>query len=1288
MFKRILYLLPVLWLALAPSRAQGQKTVIKSDFLVNADTISRDFTRNAKSAADRYGNYVVVWEDDCNGDDDIYARRFDANGTALAPSFRVNDDASNLRQYNPCVAMNWSGKFVIAWEDQRDGIENIYYQCYDAAGTALGSNLVGNGDAVDWMTQRTPAAAMDGAGGFVLAWVDEQSLYWGIYAQRFDSTGAKLGFEFQVDENPDFENLYQPAVGMDLAGNFVVAWADRRALNKNIYAKMYDSTGTQRGADFQANSEVLNDQAYPEVGMCESGSFAIVWMDTRNVGDFDIFARLFNSAGTPQGVDFQVSAATTTNEIEQSVAFDSTGKFIIAWVGGLSNDTYVRRYSPTGTALGAQFVLNHGITSASTHQPTIAMGRQGNFNLVFDVGWENYHIMAQRYDSSATLQGSIYRIDDNMGHSFQITPSVAMDHNGRFAVAWSDSNSSFSDATVYFQQFDAAGSQAGGNIKPLTYSLDQSYPAVAAGGGVTTLFWSQTRNTGYRIMARRYDDSGTPLDTVLFVGDTIPIGHKKKPAVAAGGNGRVAAAWEDSRDQTASDTFNIYFQLIDSSGSLLGANIRVNDDVTLQHQMNPSMAAAHDGTFFMVWQDRRSGNYDIYAQRYDSTGNALGANFKVNDNSGTTLQIMPSVACDSAGNAVVAWQDGRSSSYYDIYAQRYDASGAAVGANFKVNDDIGSAYQWNPAVACAPTAGRFVICWTDYRNPDGDPEVMAQSYLSGSAAGANFQVTDDDNFPYHHQTTARTNVAANDDRVAFAWTDNRRHKGYDIYSRLTDWSFNTTVVQLPTPVLLAPADNSWLASDTAFCTWSAGSKKTKGSPVYYVLKAYSLPDTINPVLVDTTSLTADTLTVGAEARYAWRVEARDDALSLPGISGLRRFGYDKTPPSTIAQISPADSLTTNQDSITFCWHPSTDAVSGIREYALVYAHDVGFSTGVAETTLIDTSITLVLPDTAYYWMVEARDSVGNVGVSYVWHLNVDTHDPDIPTLALPIGWTGDTTVVFSWSEVTKKIKGSAVEYVIQIDTITAFTAPVIEDTTSSLSDTFNLMERQYYWRVMAYDLAGNYGTYSGYMSFGVDTTAPDIQYVMDLPDDASVPYGPYEVSSKVYDLSLKSAWLFTQVNGGSWDSTAMFSALDSLRDTIPALSPATDETLTVSYYVKAWDMPDHQSVSSTYSFKAIGPLGVEGNPPSALPTVYALTGAYPNPSRGQTVIKYQLPKACNVSLTVYNVAGQTVKRFDIGTKPAGYHAVNWNGNQMAAGVYIFRLQAGEFSATKKLLIVK
>ncbi len=535
-----------------------------------------------------------------------------------------------------------------------------------------------------------------------------------------------------------------------------------------------------------------------------------------------------------------------------------------------------------------------------------------------------------------------------------------------------------------------------------------------------------------------------------------------------------------------------------------------------------------------------------------------------------------------------------------------------------------------------------------------------------------------------------------DTSITLALADSNYYWKVETWDNVGNWSswfsWGLTVdTQSPAaPALLTPADNTWLVSDTAFCSWSAAAKKTKASAVYYVLKGFLLPDTVNPAITDTTALTMDTLQV-AEGRYMWRVEAHDLAGNPPGLSGFFAFGYDTTAPVLAAMLAPADSLVTNQSSVSFIWSVSSDAVSGLKEYTLQYACDPGFSAGLAETTLTDTSITLTLVDTNYYWRVAAGDTAGNSSLSGVRYLSIDTYDPAIPALASPADniWLGDTAVVCSWNEVAKKIKASAVEYVIQLDTSNTFAQPLYQDTTGILLDSFNLAEGRYYWRVMAYDLAGNYGTYSGSRAFGVDTTVPDIQYVLDLPDDVSAPYGPYQVSSRVYDLSgVKSAWLFTQVNGGAWDSTAMFSAADSLYDSIPALSPAIDETLTVSYYVRAADQLDQTNTSAVYSFRAIDLSGVEGNPEAPVPTVFALNGAWPNPSRGHTTFKYQLPKESGVSLTVYNIAGQMVKRFDQGTKPAGYHQIIWNDNALPNGVYIYQLRAGNFSATRKLLMVR
>jgi hypothetical protein len=104
--------------------------------------------------------------------------------------------------------------------------------------------------------------------------------------------------------------------------------------------------------------------------------------------------------------------------------------------------------------------------------------------------------------------------------------------------------------------------------------------------------------------------------------------------------------------------------------------------------------------------------------------------------------------------------------------------------------------------------------------------------------------------------------------------------------------------------------------------------------------------------------------------------------------------------------------------------------------------------------------------------------------------------------------------------------------------------------------------------------------------------------------------------------------------------------------------------------------------------------GVEdAGDPGALPARYSLSQNYPNPFNPETEIRYALPERAYVRLEVYNLLGQKVAALAAGSQDAGEHAVRWNGTDdrgvsLASGIYFYRLQAGEFSATKKMIFLK
>ncbi len=91
---------------------------------------------------------------------------------------------------------------------------------------------------------------------------------------------------------------------------------------------------------------------------------------------------------------------------------------------------------------------------------------------------------------------------------------------------------------------------------------------------------------------------------------------------------------------------------------------------------------------------------------------------------------------------------------------------------------------------------------------------------------------------------------------------------------------------------------------------------------------------------------------------------------------------------------------------------------------------------------------------------------------------------------------------------------------------------------------------------------------------------------------------------------------------------------------------------------------------------------------SVLPEEFSLSQNHPNPFNPVTEISFSLPQANQVSLDVYNITGQKVAEIASGQFEAGNHSVTWDASGQASGVYFYRLQAGEFEATRKMLLLK
>jgi len=212
---------------------------------------------------------------------------------------------------------------------------------------------------------------------------------------------------------------------------------------------------------------------------------------------------------------------------------------------------------------------------------------------------------------------------------------------------------------------------------------------------------------------------------------------QNEPAIAVTSSGDFVITWQEYR----SGNYDIFAQHYTGGGIEAGENYKINDDTNSINQADPVIAVDRSGNFIIVWRDNRRGLDDIYVQMYDSNGAALGVNFRVNNELDDTMQAGdPSIALDDSGNFIITWNEDRNNNYY-ICAQRYAGNGDRIGENFQVNDNIKSTWKWDTVVAVDKT-GKFIILWQDYRN--GDCDLYGQWYNSnGEAVGSNFRVNDD-----------------------------------------------------------------------------------------------------------------------------------------------------------------------------------------------------------------------------------------------------------------------------------------------------------------------------------------------------------------------------------------------------------------------------------------------------------------------------------------------------------------------------------------------------------------
>jgi len=405
--------------------AAGQQ--VGSEFQVN--TYTGGAQEKPSVAADSAGNFVVVWQSDGSDDTDtsswsVQGQRFAADGNPAGLQFQVNTYTS-FAQWQPSVGMAGAGSFLVVWSslgssgDDTSGF-SIQEQPYNSSGVAQGSEYQLNQFTTN--AQAFPTISAGGGDYYAVAW---SSI--GSYDSDNDSTSVQdrgllgnvaLGSQFQANSYTTSAQGYS-AAAVDELGHFVVVWesygsAETDGDLTSIHGRRHmPLDGGAIGEQFQINTYTTSHQGAPAVAMDPAGNFVVVWQSNGSAGGdeqaYSIQGQLFDDVASPIGDQFQVNTHATGAQTFPAVDMDPDGNFVVAWqsLGSPGTDqaswsVQGQRFAADGDRVGGQFQINTYTTNAQTY-PSIAIDDQGGFVVAWQSAGSSFDdslgtsIQAQRF---------------------------------------------------------------------------------------------------------------------------------------------------------------------------------------------------------------------------------------------------------------------------------------------------------------------------------------------------------------------------------------------------------------------------------------------------------------------------------------------------------------------------------------------------------------------------------------------------------------------------------------------------------------------------------------------------------------------------------------------------------------------------------------------------------------------------------------------------------------------------------------------------------------------------
>lgn len=343
-------------------RFRPDGTPAGTEFQVN--TYTRDDQEDPDVCCDAAGDFVVAWRssNQDGGNRGVFSQRFKSDGAPQGTEFQVNTYTYGS-QDDVVLSCDPNGNFVALWDsDRQDGSDRgIFGQRYTSSGLPNGTEFQVNTYTPN--DQEEPAVCCDTAGNFVVVWQaagGQDGDSDGVFGQRYKNDGSPQGTEFQVNTYT-VNDQGAPALSCDAQGNFIVVWESEQDGDDNgVFARRFQNTGAPSGTEFQVNTYTTGLQEEPAVCCDATGNAVVAWESENQDGDgVGVFARRIATNGV-SSAEFQVNTYTSNDQTDPDLACGPDGDFMVKWRSERqdgSGDAVIARlfrvvHAPSAPALG------------------------------------------------------------------------------------------------------------------------------------------------------------------------------------------------------------------------------------------------------------------------------------------------------------------------------------------------------------------------------------------------------------------------------------------------------------------------------------------------------------------------------------------------------------------------------------------------------------------------------------------------------------------------------------------------------------------------------------------------------------------------------------------------------------------------------------------------------------------------------------------------------------------------------------------------------------------------